>query len=281
MARYGKCWAVLGFAALLAGCAVKGESETPPGTHACSPLEPVEPTTSLRDVLVVARAADGTLYAVDTVDYSHRVFVSSGSELFRQHVSGEGEINDGASTTHLVTFERDETTYTIGIQTSEGSSSVALFEGSSRSFDEVTESGESLTVVTEAELEGYRVRDLLHGMQIEYFGRVDTGEVIAVLSPLEDFRYEDFLVFFGPKERVAERPLINLFRARSGWTTAVFDLDGATAQAMYDYPDPPTLIVGDVTRPLESLPAGDFETFSYECLDARVPPELAPPDAGI
>jgi hypothetical protein len=280
MAGFGKClW--VGVAVLVTGCAVKSEEKAaPPGTHACSPLDPVEAPISLSDVLVVARAADGTLYVVDTEDYEHRVFVSSGTELVRKAVSGEGEINDGTATTYLVTFERDDATYTIGVQTSGAAPIVAVAPGSSRSFDEVQGSGEMLTPVSESELEGLTLRNLPGGMNVEFLGRTDSGEVVAVLSPIDFYCYDEFRVFFGQPEQVLERPLVNLLRARSGWTTAVFDLDGTTAGVSYDYPEPPTLTVRDMTRTLEAQAAGDFETFSYQCLDAPNPPVLCPPRDG-
>jgi hypothetical protein len=92
----------LGLAAVVAGCSSDGPSGAGPeptgqdAAVACDPLAP-KPIT-LGAIVGVGTAADGMSY----VDAANGVFVSSGGELERQHVTGTGQ---AGATEYLFSFE--------------------------------------------------------------------------------------------------------------------------------------------------------------------------------
>jgi hypothetical protein len=71
-------------------------------------------------------------------------------------------------------------------------------------------------------------------------------------GPEDDWDYEDFRLFLGPPERVEERKVTSVQRARDGGTTKIsFQIEGAAAEAFISTPqnvnEPATLKHGGQT----------------------------------
>src|SRR5688500_1423396 len=97
-------WLWVGVWLVVAGCYVKGDPSVAPETSACEPLVSVEAPIELGTIIGIGEAADGTVYLMDQLAPSLRVFVSSGGELRRTLVSGEGFLTGDGVETYLAIF---------------------------------------------------------------------------------------------------------------------------------------------------------------------------------
>jgi hypothetical protein len=271
---------------VVAGCYVKGDPYVAPDTSACSPLESVEAPIELGSVLGVGEAADGTVHLMDRVDLSLRVFVSSGNSLVRVLVSGEGTLYDAGVETNLASFERGGVDVTLGVEAG-ATTRIAVGPGTVRSFEEVLASGEELTIVPDTAIEDYVLRNLPGDVEIEYVAQIETGERLVVIRPSEEWTYDDFRLFIGEPERLVERQVTSVVRARDGGSTWIrFDFHGEAAEVSFPSPlagpaaDPATLTTGTGTYAVERLPPESVTSFSFECLENREPTNSPPPDAG-
>jgi hypothetical protein len=107
-------------------------------------------------------------------------------------------------------------------------------------------------------------------IQIEYLARTERDELLLVVRPAEDWSYDDFRLFLGPRPNVRERDVREVVRRRDGGTTNIlFTLDGAEADAFFPVqfvdgqfePGPATLTAGGETTPLTRLdPAAEHDS---------------------
>jgi len=269
-----------GMLLLVAGCYAGGEPYVEPKTSACEPLASVEAPIELGSVLGVGEAADGTVYLMDRVDLSLRVFVSRGNELVRVLVSGEGTLYDAGVETNLASFERDGVDVTLGVEAG-ATTRIAVGAGIVRSFEEVLASGEELTVVPDTAVEDYVLRNLPGDMEVEYVAGVETGERLVVIRPTDDWTYDDFRLFIGEPELLVERQIASVVRARDGGSTWIrFEFHGETAELSVPVTGPATMTTGTATYAVELLQPENITTLSFECLENRKPPNSPPPDGG-
>jgi hypothetical protein len=266
----------------VAGCYAKGEPYVEPKTSVCTPLASVEARVELGTVIGIGEARDGTVYLMDQGDSSLRVFVSSGSELFRALVSGEGQLSDEGVETNLATFEYGGAEFTMGVEVRDGTARVAVGPPGGRSFEAVLDGGDELTVLPGTVLDEYVLRNLPGDVEVEYLASVETGEQLVVIRPTNDWTYDDFRLFIGDPELLIERQVTSVVRARDGGSTWIrFDFHGEPAEVNFPVADPATLTTGSGTYTVELLPPENVTSLSFECLENRRPPNSPQPDAGV
>jgi hypothetical protein len=253
-----------------------GQSAGPGGTQLteCAPLADQQQSISLGAVIAVGQAADGTVVVIDRVDNTTRVFVSAGGDLVRVRVLGSSESTDSGAESALMTFEAPAGgSWTAGTETRGGTTRMALVRnGQYRTFAEVVDAGEELTVLDESAVDGFTLVNLPGQVVVEYFARTESGETIVVTRPRDDWTYEDFRVFYGT-DVLLEREVSDVVRLRDGGTTTItFDLNGTDATAHFPAsldgtPDPPTLTVDDAVLALTEIDSeAELETLAFECL---------------
>jgi hypothetical protein len=72
---------------------------------------------------------------------------------------------------------------------------------------------------------------------VEYAAEIPDGRRLVVTRPQDDWGYDDFRLFLGPPERVEERKVNSVQRARDGGTTTIsFQIEGAAAEAFIPAP---------------------------------------------
>jgi hypothetical protein len=266
---------------VVAGCYAKGDPYVEPETSACEPLVSVEAPIELGTIIGIGEAADGTVHLMDQLAPSLRVFVSSGGELRRAPVSGEGYVTEEGVETHLATFEYGGAEFRMGVEVRDGATRVAVGPVGERSFEAVLADGEELAVLPDTVLDDYVLRNLPGDVEIEYIASVETGERLVVIRPTDDWTYDDFRLFIGEPERLIERQVTSVVRARDGGSTRIrFDFHGEAAEVSFPVADPATLTTGSGTYTVELLPPENVTSFSFECLENREPPNSPRPDAG-
>ena len=138
--------------------------------------------------------------------------------------------------------------------------------------------GEELEIVSKAALDSLAVQNLPGDVHVEYSARLSDGARLIVLRPEHDWSYEDFRVFFGPADRVEERHVTSVTRARDGGSTHIdFEVGSEAAVAFFpsrlavdgvarDEPD--TLEIGAKSLDLERLPmeALELDGLKFACL---------------
>jgi len=170
--------------------------------------------------------------------------------------------------TYLATFENGGTNVKMGVEVRDGTVRVAIGPGVERSFEALVELGEELTVVPDAVLDDYVLRNLPGDVEIEYIASVETGERLVVIRPSEDWTYDDFRLFIGEPDRLVERQVESVLRARDGGSTWIrFDFHGETAEVSFPVSDAATLTTGSGTYAIEPLPPETITSFSFECLE--------------
>jgi hypothetical protein len=200
-------------------------------------------------------------------------------------VSGEGFIT-GDVETHLAIFEYGGAEFRMGVEVRDGATRVAVGPVGERSFEAVLADGEELTVLPDTVIGDYVLRNLPGDVEIEYIASVETGERLVVTRPTEDWTYDDFRLFIGEPERLIERQVTSVVRARDGGSTWIrFDFGGEAAEVSFPSSltgtaDPATLTTGTGTYAVEPLPPENVTSFSFECLKSRQPTNSPPPDGG-
>ncbi len=245
---------LLALAALALGCSSDGSSGAGPGPGseeapiACDPLAP-RPIT-LGTIVGVGTAADGTSY----VDASNGVFVSSGAELERQHVTGTGQ---AGATEYLYSFEPPDDpaaaqTLLVETDASGVAQAMALGAPGSREFlDQNDASVTPLVLVDPASVSGLTVVNTPN--EISYVADVENGSVLLATHPMNPDPQSDtgdLSIFYGPPDDVQERELTAFQQSLSNNGTVTF-LVGS---------DSYVLAFG--TSPRSDAPLGDFELLS-------------------
>lgn len=194
----------------------------------CEPLatregEPIE----LGEIVGIGRAEDGTIYVVDRADDDFRLFVSEGEVLQRYQVDGVGESIMGDATSVSLTVVELDLLLQVDVD-AEGEVRMGILVGADdREILAIGEEGEELEVLDEKDIEDIPLRNLPGDVFVEYWAKVEDGRVVLVIRPDTDWDYEDFRLFLGPKQRVAEREVTSVVRQRDGGTTTIeFVADG-------------------------------------------------------
>jgi hypothetical protein len=205
------------------------------GMEACDPLAAHAAPIALDNVLGVGKDALGTYYVVDEHDGEQRVFVSNGDAIERQRIAGSGSVDDGQGTLDIFDVSDHDPVFTLELLRSGDSTRMAVRVGEigTKGFT-IGEEGEELTVVPASEIEGKQVRNLAGDVVVEYAAGLADGRALVVTRPVDDWTYDDFRVFFGPRNAMAERAVRNVSRARDGGSTTIdFVIDNAAATASF------------------------------------------------
>ncbi len=240
----------------------------------------------------------GTIYVVDQVGATQRVFVSSTEGavtptlvLKRQVVNGTGSGPDFL----VLNSNGPDAIVTVQIDTPAGQPKrMGVVQGilEDRKTMVIGQDGEELTVLNDSDIAGLYLRNLPQSVTTEYAAATEDGRNILVVRPTYDWTYEDFRVFLGSAAKMTERGLVKVSRAKDGGSTKiVFDLDGSTATA--DFPvirtdagfgdGPATLTIDAQILPLARLSAPPANAL-YVCggspAQCRWPAAVEPKDAG-
>ncbi len=255
---------------LLVAVAACGGPEV--GTTPCEPLAAEVTQEALVAVRGVGEAADGTLYVIDDVGTEARAYVSAGGVLVRHRVQGFGESREGDVTTLVLTVSGDPEDFALGHESSPAGERMAVAFGmdEARDLDEVVAVGEELAVVGESAIAGMAA-EFRREVVVEYFAAVDATEHVVVTRPRDDWGYEDFRLFLGPLDALAERKVYDVVRARDGGSTTIdFDYHGDDATLSFPYvnlePGQATLEVGASTQDVSWLDTEDLVESSSDFL---------------
>lgn len=201
----------------------------------CDPLAAREQPIALREVLAAGETSDGTIYVVDRPaggdDGEEHVFISHGDELRRVRVAGAGSVGTG-DRSYSFEVEADPGRLTIAIVIADGETRMAVapgedFDRGGGVFNAIVAAGEELDVLDESAIAGMQLRNLPGEIYVEYFAETEDGIEIVVVRPEDDWSYKDFRVFHGLPNRMEEREVIEVLRARDGGTTDIeFVVDG-------------------------------------------------------
>jgi len=235
-----------------------GGGDSPPQNPvACDPLSADETPVALGTILGAGRDASGTVYVVDHVEAGDRVFVSQANVLYRERVTGSGE----GPSFRIYTLGDHVPILTLQIDTAGGQTRMGVVMGQVRMFV-IGQEGEELAPLSAADVSSLTVRNLPPQVVLEYAASLQDGRWLVVVRPRDDWTYEDFRAFFGPKEGVVERRVVRVLRQRDGGSTTIsLDVDGTTATASFPIvfdgttfqPGPASLEIGGQTLPLMLL----------------------------
>ena len=242
----------------------------------CDPLAPALKPITLGSVLAAGKSATGTIYAVDQVDTTQRVFVSDGSgTLVRQRVTGSG--SGSGPTFYVFDVENIAQPFVLQIDMPAGASvRMGVLQGTLKDSKTLVigQDGEELTVLPSTAIAGMPLRNLPGDVYVEYVATLPDGQLMLVTRPVDDWSYADFRLFLGALNAVIERPVDSVTRLKDGGTTTIlFQLDGTQASAYFPFvradagvsPAPATLTVAGVATSLtrQNTPP---TTASYLCL---------------
>jgi len=209
-----------------AGCASDDPSGAgaPPAadsaTIACDPLAP-SPLT-LGAIVGVGTSADGTSY----VDAANGVFVASGAELVRQHVTGTGQ---SGATEYLFSFEppnEPSAAQTLLVETDDSGNAqqMALGPPDSREFlDPPLPDVTPLTLAEPASVSGLTVVNTPN--EISYVADVEDGSVLLTTYPMNPDPASEtgnLTLFYGPAANVQERTIAAFQQSLSNVGTVTF-----------------------------------------------------------
>jgi hypothetical protein len=245
----------------------------------CNPFALAPKPIALATVIAAGKAADGTIYAADELDVSpyQRVFVSdAGGTLVRQHISGSGTSSESGGMVYDFGAAVPADPFVLQIEKSAGAVRMGVFQGGLKDRKSFTigVDGEELTVLPSGALAGMAVRNFPGDVYVEYITTLSDGRWLLVTRPAEDWSYNDFRLFLGPVDRIAEHAVSNAARALDGGSTTItFDYDGTLAVASFRVvaadasflPGPATLTIANQTLSLtrqSALPGGA----TYVCL---------------
>jgi hypothetical protein len=269
---------------------------TSSGSVSCNPFQPPTKPITLTNVLGAGRDTDGTLYVVDQPQPGgERVFVSSGTTLQRQRGAGAGTESSGNGVVSYTFTITDRTPPAmLKLETdANGPTAMGVLPNPPMDIKTFTigQQGSVLTLVPASQVAALPVANIPAETFIEYKATLSDGRALLVVRPRDDWTYQDFRVFFGAPDHMAERSVDQVVRYKDGGSTTInFKIDGAAAVASFPVQlspgglvkGPATLTIGTTSFPLtlgptDSQPAGE----SYFCFgnpsvdggaDAWVPP---------
>ena len=238
---------------------------------ACEPLAAKEQATVLGSIIAAGRAADGTFYVADREradSGEERVFVSEGETLVRRRVLGGGSTSSGQRTEYSWLFESGDREHRLFAQL-EGSrvTSLAAAPDHGERLREDYGTVTQLSLVDESTVRAMMVRNLPGEIVVEYLSRVEDGTLLLVTRPRDDWRYEDFRLFWGREPELVEREIRgSVLRGRDGGTTRIeFGADGKHYTVVF-----PSLLSQPGSSPTLST---DAETWSMTREDVAAVPQ--------
>lgn len=234
-----------GLVFVVVGCGNGGGAGQSTGSIAsrpCDPLAAHELPVTLGTVLGVGKDMGGTVYLADHVVEKSldRVFVSTGTVLFRRRVSGSGSSGGGADMDYTFSFDAGDGSKgrALLIQRRGGAvTAMGLGPGGKDFIGTPGATDESLTVLGDHLPSGYTLRNLPGEVTIEYVADIDdgNGSVIVVTRPTDDSDYTDFRVFFGQETRMTEAHVVNVTRTRNGDTSIHFSSGTKTYDVSFTF----------------------------------------------
>jgi len=261
--------------------AAEAGPSTADGSVSCNPFQPPTKPITLTNVLGAGRDTDGTLYVVDQPQPGgERVFVSSGTTLQRQSGAGAGTESSGNG---VVSYTFSITDHTpplmLRLETdASGPTAMGVLQNPSPDIKTFTigQQGNVLTLVPASQLASLLVANIPAQTFIEYNATLSDGRALLVVRPSDDWTYQDFRVFFGTPDHMAEQSVGQVIRYQDGGSTTInFTIDGLAAVASFPVQlspgglvkGPSTLTIGATQFPLtlgptDSPPTGE----TYFCL---------------
>jgi hypothetical protein len=203
------------------------------GPAPCDPLAGAESPITLATLIGAGRHPDGTTYLLDKAGSDYRVFVGSGLALRRKRVAGSGEFTVAGGTAVTVSVTEAEPPFRLKVEMTGGTSRMGVLRGMTDMRDFVIgQQGDVLAPLTVAEVQASQLHNLGGAVFVEYAAEIPDGRRLVVTRPQDDWGYEDFRLFLGPPERVEERKVNSVQRARDGGTTTIsFQIEGSAAEA--------------------------------------------------
>lgn len=227
------------------------------------------------------QAADGTVYVIDKNGTALRGFISDGGELYRQRVSGTGEVSDASGDTTLISLDERTPPLTLEVVVgADGTTRMGVAEGilKTKTFV-IGEQGEELALLSADDVAALPLHDYPGDIVVEYVAEVEGEKLLVVVRPRDLTGYEQFRVFFGTPARLEECPVQNVTRARDGGSTEIdFSVNGDEAVAYFpvEFVDEkftrgaPTLTVDDVGLEISLSDSKSLAGAGYFC---RAPQE--------
>lgn len=247
-------WVRLAGVSLLAiatACGAAAEAEL----SACQPLEASAADISLGQLVGAGRDAHGVVYVIDEAAGELRAFISNDGVLVQQRISGTGQGNaDGAFT--LVSLDELDPSVTLQVTVdASGGKRMGVVTGplEGKTFV-IGQQGEELSLLTADAVQVLPLASYEPEILVEYAAEVEDGRALIVLRPRDFQDYSQFRVFLGPAERLDERAVSKVTRARDGGSTTLeFDVDGEQAHAEFPVefveeqftPGAPSLRIGE------------------------------------
>jgi hypothetical protein len=253
----------------MSGC--ESAENAPPVS--CDPFTIETTPITLGQVVAVGKDAAGVLYVIDRPQGGQlRAFVSEQQTLARRRMQGTGESGSGEGSWMIVTFQQGGMIVNLQVEFgAAGPRAMGLVRGPlpGKTFT-IGQEGETLQVMGPQALQGLAVMNLPGTVVVEHFGKTADGRMVWVTSPAVDPTYEKFRLFFGPPERVLERPVVKVGRTLGGVTEIDFVVDSLPARAVFSStlsPNvPATLKVGSREEPLDdSVPASATLSAAFFC----------------
>lgn len=225
--------------------------------QSCDPLQADEQPIMLDNVIAVGRDDQGVLYVLDDPeDSDYQVFVSEHDALQRHRVLGSGS---GDSMWISVSVEADpQFGLYVTLDASGEAASMRRFDSADVKDKSQEPEGDDLDLLDQSAIEDMKLRNLSPEVAIEYSGTIEDGRRVLVVRPNDDWSYEDFRVFLGTPQKMLEREVKSVLRAKDGGSTTIdFMLDGEPATLRF-----PVVNAGDHIEPGDSTLASDGETLS-------------------
>lgn len=231
-------WKPLFSLCLLGVAAACHESSSPPSPTStattaekiCDPLQPEPTPITLGSVVACGRAADGTIYLVDSPNGlnagSHRLFVGNGGVLQRVNVGGEGSSGD------FIGISGGALSLRIDLQNGKATAFFVSKDPPSEGEKVISSGGgETLTLLPESDARGFTLKNLVNVSLIADATTSDGRRLIAFSQDTDQGTYLR-RVFFGTGSRLIERKTSQDGGARSGFSL-VFDVDGVETTASF------------------------------------------------
>jgi hypothetical protein len=233
-----KCWLGV-LATVLVACAGKSAGSPATGGNAgnagagasslsaCDPLAAITSSVQLDASQVVAagRAKDGSLYVIYNSD---RLFVGSDSNLTERVVLGSGESSDQ---TDLDYTDDDGTAVIVEVARDGTGTHMAVARGKQKGKEIDSGNGEPLTLV-DAALVAKLGASTTQSFEIDFAASLPDARELVVIAPARG-GYDQFRVFLGPPNLLAQQAVMNFGSTKSGQRFATVMVDGAPADLTY------------------------------------------------
>jgi hypothetical protein len=204
----------------------------------CDPLAGAESPVTLAILIGAGTHPDGTVYVLDRAGSDYRVFVGTALEVRRKRVAGSSEFATAGGTAVTVLVTEAEPPFRLKVEMTGGTSRMGVLRGMNDVRDFVIgQQGDLLAPLPVADVQALKLHNLGGGVFVEYAAEVPDGRRLVVVRPQDDWSYDDFRLFLGPPDRVEQRKVNSVQRARDGGTTTIsFQFNGAAAEAFFPAP---------------------------------------------